>query len=116
LPVVVLQNWVASKNSIVSGSIPNSLPVERAASAVDPVLRELRERARAATRADTLDAAKALKRARLLRNGLSTEQAADIIYAIASSESVYLRLVEHRGWSEKAYARVIEQALAGALT
>jgi AcrR family transcriptional regulator len=92
------------------------LAVGESVDLADPVLRELRERGRAATRADTLDAAKALKRAGLLRKGLSTEQAADIMYAIASSESVYLRLVEHRGWSEKAYARVIEQALAGALT
>jgi hypothetical protein len=30
------------------------------------------------------------------------------MYAIASSESVYLGLVEHRGWSTNAYARVIE--------
>ncbi len=49
-------------------------------------------------------------------NGLAPAQAADIMYAIASSEAVYLRLVEHRGWSDKAYARVIEQALAGTLT
>lgn len=81
-----------------------------------PVLRAFRERGRAATRADTLEGAKALKRAGLLRKGLSTERAADIMYAIGSSESVYLRLVEHQGWSTSAYARVIEQALAGALT
>jgi AcrR family transcriptional regulator len=92
------------------------LAVGESADLADPVLREFRERGRTATRADTLETAKVLKHAGLLRKGLSPEHAADIIYAIASSESVYLRLVEHRGWSEKAYARVIEQALAGALT
>jgi hypothetical protein len=80
------------------------------------VLRELRERGPAATRSDTLEAGTALKRAGVLRKGLSAEQAADIMYAIASSESVYLRLVEHPGWNEHAYAGVIERALAGALT
>jgi AcrR family transcriptional regulator len=92
------------------------LAVGESVDLADPLLGEFRERGRAATRADTNDGAKALNRAGLLRKGLSTERAADIIYAIASSESVYLRLVEHRGWSEQDYARVIEQALAGALT
>jgi AcrR family transcriptional regulator len=92
------------------------LAVGESVDLADPVLREFRERGRAATRADTLEAAKALKRVGLLRKGLSTDQAADIIYAVASSESVYLRLVEQRGWSVNAYARVIERALAGALT
>lgn len=92
------------------------LAVEESVDLSDPLLAEFRARGRAATRADTLEGAHALKRAGLLRKGLSPERAADIIYAIASSESVYLRLVEHRGWSKKAYARVIERALAGALT
>ena len=37
------------------------------------------------------------------------------MYALVASESVYLRLVDQRGWSEQAYALVLEQALAGAL-
>jgi AcrR family transcriptional regulator len=92
------------------------LAVGESVDLADPQLREFRERGRAATRADMLDAAKALKRAGVLRKGLPTARAADIIYAIASSESVFLRLVEHRGWSPEDYANVIEQALTGALT
>lgn len=92
------------------------LAVGESVDLADPHLREFRERGRAATHADMLEATKRLRRAGLLRKGLSTEQAADIIYAIASSESVYLRLVEHRGWSEKHYARLLERALTGALT
>ena len=37
------------------------------------------------------------------------------MYALAASESVYLRLVDHRGWSTAAYARMLERALAGAV-
>jgi hypothetical protein len=51
----------------------------------------------------------------VLRKGLPAERAADIMYALVASESVYLRLVDQPGWSDQAYARVLEQALAGAL-
>src|SRR3954466_14686389 len=82
----------------------------------DPLLREFRERGHAATRADALDIAKALRRAGVLRTGMSPQRAADVIYALTASESVYLRLVDDGGWSDRAYARMLERALAGALT
>src|SRR3954451_20050294 len=82
----------------------------------DPLLREFRERGHAATRADALAIAKALRRARVLRTGMSPQRAADVIYALTASESVYLRLVDDQGWSDSAYARMLERALVGALT
>jgi AcrR family transcriptional regulator len=81
----------------------------------DPVLNEVRERGRAATRSDMLELATAMKRAGALKQGMSPEHAADIMYALAASESLYLRLVDHRGWTTAAYARMLERALAGAL-
>lgn len=82
----------------------------------DPQLRDFRQRGHAATRADALQVAKALKRAGILRKGITPQRAADVIYAIAASESLYLRLVVHCGWSPDEYARLLERALAGALT
>jgi len=38
------------------------------------------------------------------------------MYAVAASESVYLRLVDQRGWTPDEYARTLERALAGALS
>jgi AcrR family transcriptional regulator len=81
----------------------------------DPEVTKFRALGHAASRADMLDVASALKRAGVLRKGLPAERAADIMYALVASESVYLRLVDQRGWSDQAYARVLEQALAGAL-
>ncbi len=81
----------------------------------DPILNEIRERGRAATRSDMLEIATAMKRAGALKRGLSAERAADIMYALAASESVYLRLVNHCGWNQAGYARVLEAALTGAL-
>lgn len=82
----------------------------------DPDLDAARARGRAATHTDSTELAKALKRARLLRHGMRIEDAADIIYAVAASESLYLRLVHHRGWSDEAYARLIERILTATLT
>lgn len=92
------------------------LAVGESVGPAEPVLNEVRERGRAATHADLLALARALKRAGALKHGMSPERAADILYALAASESVYLRLVEHRGWSTAAYARMLERALAGALS
>jgi AcrR family transcriptional regulator len=92
------------------------LAVGESAGNQDPLLREFRERGHAATRADALDIAKALRRAGVLRTGMSPQRAADVIYALTASESVYLRLVDDGGWSDRAYARMLERALAGALT
>ena len=92
------------------------LAVGESVGPAEPVVNEVRERGRAATHADLLALARAMKRAGALKHGMSPERAADILYALAASESVYLRLVEHRGWSTAAYARMLERALAGALS
>ena len=91
------------------------LAVGESVGPAEPVLNEVRERGRAATHSHLLELAGAMKRAGALKKGMSPERAADIMYALAASESVYLRLVDHRGWSTAAYARMLERALAGAL-
>lgn len=91
------------------------LAVGESAAPQDPLLEEERQRGHAATHSDLLEVAQAMKRAGALRRGMPPEQAADIMYAIAANESVYLRLVELRGWTADAYARALERALKGAL-
>src|SRR4051794_1895948 len=84
--------------------------------AEDPALSEFRERGRAATRGDALVMAKALERAGVLRSDLSPQRAADVVYGLAASQDVYLRLVDQLGWSDEAYEGMLERALAGALS
>jgi AcrR family transcriptional regulator len=91
------------------------LAVGEAAAADDQLLEEERRRGHAATRADLLEVAKAMKRVGGLRRGISPEHAADTMFAIAANELLYLRLVEECGWSPDAYARTLTQALTGAL-
>jgi AcrR family transcriptional regulator len=92
------------------------LAVGEAAGTTDPVLDEHRRRGHEATLADARAMARALKRAGVVRKGLSAARAADIVYALTASESLYLRLVAQRGWSDADYARALERALRGALT
>jgi AcrR family transcriptional regulator len=91
------------------------LAVGESAAPHDPLLEEERQRGHAATRSDSLEVAQAMKRAGALRRGISPKQAADVMYAVAADESIYLRLVEECGWSPAAYSRMLERALAGAL-
>jgi AcrR family transcriptional regulator len=107
---------VAEASAQLMSRAARLLAVGESAANDDPILAEFRERGHAATRADLFEVAKTLKRAEVLRKGISAEHAADLMYALAASESVYLRLVEQRGWSNSAYARMLEQTLTGALT
>jgi AcrR family transcriptional regulator len=91
------------------------LAVGEAAGVTDATLEEHRRRGHDATLADARAMARELKRAGVVRKGLSAERAADLIYALAASESFYLRLVEQRGYSDADYARTLERALLGAL-
>jgi len=106
---------LADASTALMGRAARLLAVGEAVGPDDPVLGAVRARGHAATRADMLEVARALERAGALREGMSAEPAADAMYALAASESVYLRLVDQRGWSPEAYARTLERALAGAL-
>ncbi len=106
---------LADASAEVLGRTARLLAVGESVGSEDSLLNEVRERGRAATRSDFLEVAKAMQRAGALRRGTSTGRAADVMYALAGSEAVYLRLVEHRGWSPSAYARALEHALAGAV-
>ena len=106
---------LADASAELMGRAARLLAVGESVGPDDPQLGEARERGHAATSADMLEIAKAMKRAGALQRGMSPERAADIMYALAASESLYLRLVDHRGWSPAAYARTLERALAGVL-
>lgn len=106
---------LADQSAELMGRTARLLAVGESVGPEDPVLNEVRERGHAATRSDMLEVATAMKQGGALKAGLSVEDAADIMYALAANESLYLRLVEHRAWSPAAYARALEHALAGAL-
>jgi AcrR family transcriptional regulator len=91
------------------------LALGEAAAAADPELARERDRGHAATRTDLRQVATALAERGVLRAGLDEQAAADILFALAADESIYLRLTDACHWSESQYAQVLEDALRGAL-
>jgi AcrR family transcriptional regulator len=77
---------------------------------IEPLLRD-KERFRYE---DQARVARSLGRQRQLRSGLSTREASDIIWALAS-ERVYLALVQERGWSGEKYEAWLTNQLATVL-
>lgn len=82
----------------------------------DPELAEYRDRAHAATRANLRALAAALAHRGALGAGISEQDAADTIYALATDESVFLRLTHECGWTPARYADLIACTLKAALT
>jgi hypothetical protein len=91
------------------------LAIGDAAAGDDPLLGEERRRGHAATRADLLRVARALKDAGAIRRGVSVEHAADAMFALAANETTYLRLIDECGWSRTRYTSMLKRALEGAL-
>ena len=88
------------------------LAIGEAAATVDPALREFRDRGHAATRADLLAVANALSERGELAPGVTPQQAADTMFAVAGSEAPYLRLLDECGWSDDDYAQLLERLLS----
>ncbi|MCM3566418.1 hypothetical protein, partial [Hydrogenophaga intermedia] len=86
-----------------------------AAAETDPELAEHRDRAHAETRANLRALAAELRRRGALSGEVSEDDAADVIYAIATDEGVFLRLTGECGWSEARYAHLIAHTLTAAL-
>lgn len=88
--------------------------VMAAAAAADPEIAALYERQRQDRYRDERRLARRLAQNRALRAGLSEAEAADIIWAIATTRT-YRALVGERNWSTDQYERWLADLLAGAL-
>jgi AcrR family transcriptional regulator len=92
------------------------LAIGEAAAAADPALAGLRDRGHAAIRADMREIAGALSARGTLARGMTEERAADVLFAIAANETVYLRLTGECGWSDRDYAGLLERLVQRLLT
>jgi AcrR family transcriptional regulator len=82
-----------------------------AAADVDPELAEQRDRVHEANRAECKALATALAYRGALAPDIDVQDAADIVYAIAGNENIYLRLTRECGWTDARYADLIESTL-----
>jgi AcrR family transcriptional regulator len=88
---------------------------ESAASA-DPELARYRDQAHAESRANLHALAHELNARGILGFGVSEQEAADTIYALAADESVFLRLIYECGWTPDRYADLLARTLQATLT
>ena len=85
------------------------------AASTDPELAEYRDRAHAATRADLRALATELNRRGALGPGISEQDTVDTLYALATNESIFLRLTRQCGWTPERYADLIARTLTATL-
>ena len=85
------------------------------AASTDPELAEYRDRAHEATRADLRALAAELSARGALGPGVSEQDAVDTIYALATNESIFLRLTRECGWTPERYAGLVAHILRALL-
>jgi hypothetical protein len=105
----------AARNAAVMTRTAAIIALGEAAASTDPELATYRDQARAATRANLLALAVELHRRGVLGPGISEQQAADTMYALATDESVYLRLTGECHWTPGRYADLIARTLTATL-
>ncbi len=101
----------AALNAAMMSRTATIIALGEAAAATDPERATSRHRAHAMTRESLHALAVELQRRGALRPGVSVQDAADICYAIAADESVFLRLTRDCGWTPDRYADLIARTL-----
>jgi hypothetical protein len=105
----------AAQNAALMARTAPLIALGEAAAASDPELAEYRDQAHAETRANLRALTAELNRRGALNPDITEQDAADTIYALATDESVFLRLTRDCGWTVAAYANLIACALDAAL-
>jgi AcrR family transcriptional regulator len=105
----------AAQNATVMTRTAAIVALAESAADSDAELAEQRDDAHRATRDDLRALAAALDRLGVLAPSVSQQDAADIIYALASDAGIYLRLTRECGWTEAGYADLIARALDATL-
>jgi AcrR family transcriptional regulator len=106
----------AALNATVMTRTAAVIALGESAASTDPELAQYRDQAHAETRTNLRALAAELKTRGVLAPGISEQDAADTIYALATDESVYLRLTRDCGWTSARYADLIARTLNATLT
>src|SRR5918993_185165 len=106
----------ATQNATLMTRTAAIMALGETAAAIDPELAEYRDQAHTETRANLRALAAELKARDVLAPGISEQDAADTIYALATDETVFLRLTRDCGWTPDRYADLIAHTLTATLT
>jgi AcrR family transcriptional regulator len=112
-PRKIIENWGAFVTEVAPLSAPILLLVKTAA-ASDPEMAQLLEEADRARLARMEHNARDLYERRLLREGVTLEQARDILWLYSSPE-LYELLVVRQGWAIERYGRFVAGGMIAAL-
>jgi AcrR family transcriptional regulator len=112
-PRKIIENWGAFVTEVAPLSAPILLLVKTAA-ASDPEMAQLLEEADRARLARMEHNARDLYERRLLREGVTLEQARDILWLYSSPE-LYGLLVVRQGWAIERYGRFVAGGMIAAL-
>ena len=105
----------AARNTTMMTRPADIIALGESAASSDPELAEYRDRAHEATRADLRALVAELDRREALAPSISEQDAVDIIYALATNESIFLRLTRECGWTPERYADLIARTLRACL-
>ena len=105
----------AALNAVTMTRTAAIIALGESAASTDPELAEYRDRAHAATRADLHALATELHLRGALGPGISEQDAVDTLYALATNESIFLRLTRQCGWTPERYADLIARTLEATL-
>ena len=112
-PEAVIRNWGALTTDVAPRAAPILLLI-RAAAATDPEMAALHEEAEAARLERMEHNARHLHEHSHLREGVTLEQARDVLWTYSSPE-LYELLVLHRGWPLDRYGRFVAEGIIAAL-
>jgi AcrR family transcriptional regulator len=105
----------AERNTTLMTRTAAIIALGESAAFADRELAEHRDRAHAAVRADLLALAKELERRGALGPDVDVQDAADTIFALATDESVFLRLTRECNWDPARYTDLIARTLQATL-
>jgi len=114
-PVEQILTRFAALNATLMARTAAVIALGESAASTDPELAQYRDQAHAETRTNLRALAAELKARGVLAPEVSEQDAADTIYALATDESVYLRLTRECGWTPARYADLIARTLTAAL-
>ncbi|MFZ0092096.1 MAG: helix-turn-helix domain-containing protein [Solirubrobacteraceae bacterium] len=106
---------IAAGAALTMARVAKFTELAEAAAHGNPKLAPFRDHGHQGQRANMRQLAGVLADRGALRGGLDVEQVADVLYAIAPNESVYLRLVRERGWTDEQYTAAVAAMLRGLL-
>jgi AcrR family transcriptional regulator len=104
----------AGAQRLVSSRAAEVMQVLLAAAASDPEIAQMHKEAESARYGDQRRLADALSGRDQLRQGLSADRAADVIWTLAGP-ATYTDLVRHRGWDKQDYEQWLSAQLRAAL-